>query len=514
MLTNKLNKNIKIYLSLLIALFFLLTLISFSIPKVQAETVSQSYGWTRSYGSTGNDSAGRLTRDANGNFYIIGTFQGTVNFSPTGTDNHTSNGDKDFYITKWNADETYAWTKTIGGTGEERAGKIKTDLNGNVYATGSFENTVDFDPNAGTDNHTSGTRRDIFITKWNADGTYGWTRTMGDWRFDAGIGITTDKIGNVYATGVFRLSVNFNPLGSDVHVSNNQFGDIYITKWNADGTYGWTQTMGGTYRDWGLSVATDSNNNVYASGYFNNTVNFNPTGSDIHTSTNNNDIFITKWNADGTYGWTKTMGGNGYNEASMIVLDSKDNIYVGGLYSATINFNPTGSDIHTSAGGWDIYVTKWNADGTYGWTQTVGSTSSDVGFGLTVDSTDNIYTSGYFSGTVNFNPTGTDNHTSNGVQDIFITKWNADGTYGWTQTIGGSGFDQSSGIIAGSNGDIYATGRFRDTVDFDPFAGTDNHISNGNYDAFVIKLTQSYRQHVLSLDSTLDAIEIDRDTSV
>ena len=66
--------------------------------------------------------------------------------------------------------------------------------------------------------------------------------------FDRGSSLTTDVNGNVYLTGNFSgLNVNFNPGGSDLHSSaaNGSEYDIYVTKINANGTYGWTRVLGG-----------------------------------------------------------------------------------------------------------------------------------------------------------------------------------------------------------------------------------------------------------------------------
>lgn len=92
------------------------------------------------------------------------------------------------------ASGSYGWTRASGGTGEDWGGQdIAVDSSGNVFFTGGFESTVDFDGTSGTDNHTaSGSYADIFITKYNADGSYGWTKTFGGTAEDYGQGIATD----------------------------------------------------------------------------------------------------------------------------------------------------------------------------------------------------------------------------------------------------------------------------------------------------------------------------------
>ncbi|MEJ2657501.1 MAG: hypothetical protein P8012_09935, partial [Desulfobacterales bacterium] len=186
---------------------------------------------------------------------------------------------------------------------------------------------------------------------------------------------------------------------------------------------------GGTDRDYGQSVAVDGSDNVYITGYFSGAnVNFNPgAGTDDHTSAGLEDIFLTKINADGSYGYTKTMGGTDRDYGRSVAVDGSDNVYITGYFSgANVDFNPgAGTDDHTSKGLDDIFLTKINFDGSYDLTKTMGGTSQDAGQSVAVDSRVNAYITGYFSGAnVDFNPgAGTDDHTSEGLEDIFLTKF-------------------------------------------------------------------------------------------
>ncbi|MDH4205121.1 MAG: SBBP repeat-containing protein, partial [Desulfobacteraceae bacterium] len=144
--------------------------------------------------------------------------------------------------------------------------------------------------------------------------------------------------------------------------------------------------------------------------------------------------------AGAVYSWTKTMGGTDHDYGQAVVVDSSGNVYVTGYFRGTADFNPdiAVTDNHTSAGEEDIFLTKINSDGSYGWTKTMGGADQDYGQSVVVDGSDNVYITGYFRGTADFNPdiAVTDNHTSAGEEDIFLTKINSDGSYGWTKTMG------------------------------------------------------------------------------
>ena len=154
-----------------------------------------------------------------------------------------------------------------------------------------------------------------------------------------------------------------------------------------------------------------------------------------------------------------------------------------------MDFNPgAGTDSHDSAGEEDIFLTKINFDGTYGYTKTMGGTDHDYGRSLAVDSSDNVYVTGYFQGTADFDPgAGTDEHTSAGLDDIFLTKINFDGSYDLTKIMGGTNQDFGQSVAVDDRVNVYITGYFSETVDFDPGAGTDNHTSAGLEDIFLTK---------------------------
>ena len=329
----------------------------------------------------------------------------------------------------------YAWTKQMGGSGNGYGRSITRDSSGNVYLTGWFSGTVDFGADFGTsDSKTSSGNNDIFVTKINANGTYAWTKQMGGSNNTRGYSITTDTSGNVYLTGFFMDTVDF---GADFGISDTKtplttsgYSTIFVTKINANGTYAWTKQMGGSGASGGraTSITTDTSGNVYLTGGFGGTVDFGADfgTSDSKTSSGDGDIFVTKINANGTYAWTKRMGGSGYDEGYSITTDSSGNVYLTGLFKGTVDFgNDFGkSETKTSSGDYDIFVTKINASGTYAWTKRMGGSGYDEGYSITTDSSGNVYLTGEFDGTADFGADfgKSDTKTLLGGSDIFVTK--------------------------------------------------------------------------------------------
>jgi hypothetical protein len=309
--------------------------------------------------------------------------------------------------------------------------------------TGHFADTVNFAADwGGTDSKTgTGISTDIFVTRINANGTYGWTKRMGDTAFDYADGICTDGGGNVYVTGHFADTVNFAADwgGTDSKTGTGISTDIFVTRINANGTYGWTKRMGGTAFDYADGICTDGGGNVYMTGHFADTVNFREDwgGTDSRTGTGiSTDIFVTRINANGTYGWTKRMGGPDFDYVYGICTDGGGNVYVTGYFSSTVNFAADWGGTDSKTGTIkvlgdttiftiDVFVTKINANGTYGWTKRMGGPDNDYVQGICTDGSGNVYVTGYFSSTVNFREDwgGTDSRTGTGIStDIFVTK--------------------------------------------------------------------------------------------
>ena len=187
---------------------------------------------------------------------------------------------------------------------------------------------------------------------------------MGGIRNDVGYAITIDSSGNIYVTGSFDNTVNF---GLDFGVTDNKTTngsyDIFITKINANGSYGWTKQFGGTSSESPRnSILADNSGNVYLTGSFESSVDFGDDfgESDVKTSKGDSDIFLIKLTTNGNYTWTKQIGGSGADWGASLASDSAGNIFLAGGFSLTVDFGEDFgmSDSKTSAGDYDCFLTK------------------------------------------------------------------------------------------------------------------------------------------------------------
>ncbi len=446
-------------------------------------------GWARTWGGEEMVSGSGVAFDGS-NAYVAGIYLGTADFDPgDGTDSHTSNGNFDIYLSKFDEEGNFEWVRTWGGTGYDGSAQVATDTSGYVYVSGAFSDTVDFDPGGGTEIH-SATATDIFLSKFDENGDFLWVRVWGGPSADRGFGIGIWGTGNVFVCGEFQDTVDFDPgIGIDNHPSNG-FYDAFLSKFNSDGDFQWARTWGGVDTEQTRAVSVDDAQNVYVTGSYRFTVDFDPfIGVDSHTSNGNDDVYLTMFDTDGNHQWANTWGGSGYDYGYGVVCYF-GYAFVTGTFEGTVDFDPTGAtDDHLSNGLKDAFVSRFAVNGDFGWARTWGGDQDDKGRAIALDIAADVAITGSFRQTVDFDPaSGTvDMHTSNGDEDIFLTRFDFSGDFLWARTwgsdIGDFGYGVASSLFASS----YVTGRFSGTVDFDPGPLTDNHTAVDS-DAYLMRV--------------------------
>lgn len=178
-------------------------------------------------GNSGADVGISIDVDQEGNVYTTGYFNDTVDFDPNvGIYNLTAVGlFGDMFIQKVDKNGNLIWAKSI----EAGSTSIFVDDSCNVYTTGNFSDTVDFDPNVGVYNLVGGNGdNDIFIQKLDSAGNFIWAKSMGGSGNDVGTSIVVDKLGNVYTTGYFELTVDFDPNAGIYNLPGGSVGDYAV----------------------------------------------------------------------------------------------------------------------------------------------------------------------------------------------------------------------------------------------------------------------------------------------
>jgi len=386
---------------------------------------SGTFIWIRQFGSTGADEARSITVDATG-VYITGRFEGTVDFDPgVGVTNLVSAGSSDVFVLKLDAAGDFLWAQRMGGTGADEAYSIALDAaSANVYTTGNFVGTADFSPGSADPDLVSAGLNDIFVSKLTSAGVYVWGKRMGGVTDDYALAIKLSSDGDVISAGTFSGSADLDPAGSGSGALTSLGAtDTYVSKLNASGIFVWARQLGGSPLTQANSITGDASGNIYTTGYFDGTTDFDPgAGTDALASAGSRDIFISKLDATGAWVWARRLGSTGVDQARAITADAS-NIYLTGSYSGTVDFDPgVGVTNFTEAGAADIFIAKFTLAGIFVLARTFGDVSFDQGESIILDGTGNIHTSGFFQGTIDFNPgAGTANLVAVGI-DIFQFK--------------------------------------------------------------------------------------------
>ncbi len=445
-------------------------------------------------GSTYNQEIRATAIDAAGNVYVAGSFQGIVDFDPSGNiSNLESSGNDDIFVAKYTSAGEYIWANQMGGTSSDIAFSLELDGSDNVYITGYFQGTVDFDPSTNIANLTSSGNQDIFVSKYTAAGEYVWVKRIGGAYQDYAYALALDDFDNVYITGYFQGTVDFDPSGSVANLGSSGGNDIFVAKYTASGDYVWANKMGGTSADIGRSLALDGSNNVYVTGYFQGTVDFDPSISTANlVSSGAHDGFVAKYASTGAYEWANNLGGASTDVGFSLALDGADNVYVAGYFEGVADFDPSaGTTNLVSNGMQDVFIAKYTATGAYLWTNGFGGASTDVGFALALDDSYNAYITGYFQGTVDFDGSaGSANLVSNGAQDIFAVKYTATGSYAWCRNMGGTSDDRGYVVTTDESNNVFIGGYFNGTANFDISGGTEELTAISGQDAFLLKIQQ------------------------
>jgi triacylglycerol esterase/lipase EstA (alpha/beta hydrolase family) len=473
----------------------IISAILFVLASLNTTAQSPSFQWAKKIGGTNNDVPTSSVVDANGNVYTTGFFEGTADFDPgSGTYNLTSVGSLDIYVSKLDASGNFIWAKRIGGVDDDYASVIVVDANGNVYTTGYFVGTCNFDPGSGTYNLTSFGIADIFVSKLDASGNFVWAKQIGGTDDDQATSLVIDNSGNVYTTGGFKGTADFDPGPGVFSMTSVGMQTIFISKLDAAGNFIWAKQFGGASgTTLGISIDLDIVGNVYTTGRLNGTADFDP-GPGVYNlisvGIGTEDIFVSKLDASGNFVWAKLIGGVDDEYSNSMVVDINGNVYTTGYFNGMVDFDPgSGTYNLTSAGSLDIFVSKLDASGNFISAKRMGGANDDYPSSIKVDAIGNVYITGYFNGTADFDPgSGIYNLTSIGSSDIFVSKLNISGNFLWAKQMGGQSDDSGNAIAVDAIGNIYITGAFYGTADFDPGSGTYNLTSAGSSDIFVVKL--------------------------
>jgi hypothetical protein len=426
--------------------------------------------------------------DNAGNKYVTGIMYGTQDFDPgsewvDGADIITPRGTYEAFIAKYAPDNSLAWVRQMGSDEVglampnaliDRGTGVTVDLDGNVYVTGDFAGVGQF----GSLTLTSVGESDAFVTKLDAAGNFQWVNRWGDTTRDFAEDICLDNAGNVLAVG-----------STSSPTTNGFYWDgIQMHKYSPTGAPIWSRQIhngNGT----AINVAIDTAGNVFISGNFGGTTDFNPSPSQTHYVFGSGS-YILKLTAAGDFASVSTLlGKTTSSDVSWgdLEIDESGNIIGAGSYRGQFDFDPSSqSDFRLPNTGeaYAGFVAKYSSTGALTWAASLGENSFVRGVAIDQQL---VYASGIFS-TV-FSPNSSVSINTNGGDDLFVAQLTPAGAVQTAIGIGGAGTDTATALVADGKGAIHAVGVFNGTVDFNPDPLVAYELTNPSKgDLYLLKL--------------------------
>lgn len=428
---------------------------------------AQNFEWAIKMQSPLASSAYSITIDNTGNSYVTGNFYETFFYGSGNDDFLTSKGLGDCYVAKYDPQGNPIWALQMGGEEDQYGYSVAVDKDGNVYTTGTFYGMVDFDPSSETRLLDAAGGADAFVCKMDKDGNLLWVKAFAGSQNEEGQAIAVDANGNVYITGFFTGTVDFNPSNLKFNLTSSGENDVFVSKLDASGNFVWAKRMGGIGDDRTTSISL--NTTLCLTGSFQDEVDFDPnTNSYNLTAKGSSDAFVLKLNLDGNFVWAKSFGDVNFDQGNSVVQDAQGNVYTTGEFNGNVDFDSSEDSTKLISESVDVFVTKMDTDGNLVWAKNMGGTLGDRGNGIAVDKLGGVYVTGSFYRTFDFDPSvNVFQRTSVGASDIFISKLNQFGGFVWGQAMGSDDIDAGRAIAASATGEVYTTGRFVAKVDFD-----------------------------------------------
>jgi hypothetical protein len=366
-----------------------------------------------------------------------------------------------------------SWVKQAGGTNQDIQTGFAVDGSGNIYLTGSFQDTATFGEGGNQKTLISRGLDDIFVAKYNTAGELVWAKQAGGAYSDYGFVIAIDGNGNSYVTGWLGgggVTFGAGEANETILTGRSTATDIFVAKYGPNGELLWARQAGSPSFIFVSLISVDGSGNSYVMSFFNDTVTFaaGETNEKTLTSRGSSDIFVAKYDTYGVLVWAIQIGGTDHEQSGWIAVDDGGNSYVTGMFNGTATFGEGGNQKTLESRGLDdIFVAKYDTAGGLVWAKQAGGTGYEASWGIAVDGSGNSYVTGMFNGTATFGEGGNQKTLiSRGLLDIFVAKYNTAGGLVWAKQAGGANDELGGWISVDGSGNSYVSGAFYGTATF------------------------------------------------
>jgi uncharacterized protein (DUF2249 family) len=448
-----------------------------------------------------NNTTNLISTDGSGNIYRAGTLSASTDLDPSSaTFNVSSLSSPGIFISKYTANGNFVWAQTIPGSiGTSLSISVmNTDLNGNTYIIGRA---------------TSNGITSMFMLKYDTNGNNLWTKQI-----IGNIGVSRrivfDNQGNFYVTG--RISgtstIDFDPSPfGTMNINPNGLILSFLAKYSPQGDYIWAKTLAQTdsassQNEMDIQI---KNNSLYVSGFFNGTIIFNPATNEAFEAFGGINGFVAKYDLNGNYQFAGTFVNNDINfpddsASQSVTVDNDGNFYVTTYLQGSIDFDLSPNSEYyltalpdvASGSYFNAYaISKYSPNGSFLWAKSINALNSESGLFINrnrlysfINDNNELILSGQTGGSVDFDPSNTDfvittpNINGSNVYNIFIAKYNKDsGDFIWANKIDSDTTPTLSSVSMNNNQDIFISGSFYGSADFDLSSGVQTLTSSNPF---------------------------------
>ncbi len=378
------------------------------IPTTEA---TGEIDFIKTLGGTKNESARSVISTTDGGYAVLGFTQ-----SMDGDITDKQNISYDYWVLKFNAANELQWSKTYGGTGDDRGNEIIQTQDGGYAILGfSFSNDEDVSDNSGA--------QDYWVAKLDANGNISWQKSFGYSGSDSGIALIQSTDGGYLVTGVLDVTASGGQGNTKNNATLHAGGDYWAVKLNATGDLQWSKFYGGNFTDTPEGVIETEDNGFIIAGRSDSQ------DTDISGNKGTYDFWVIKISSTGTLVWEKSFGGTEIDEARGITKSGDGNYIIAG------DTRSNNTDVSSNNGAADLWLIKISPAGELLWEKTIGGTGFDVARSVTRTQDNGFLLSG------SSRSDDGDVTTNQGQNDAWAVKVNSNGDLEWQTTIGGSDID-------------------------------------------------------------------------
>lgn len=479
--------------------------------------------WAKQIGNQLSQTHARGTvTDDFGNVYMLGEFTNTLDFDPdSGTVNMTAPHGFSVFLSKFGPDGSFQWVRQSSSTVSMLPGRIHIDKQGSLYHCGAFLGTMDLDP--GPDSMwvtSSGTNLSGYVQKFDPAGNLLKAFTLeGNFRIVPSL-IQTDDNGNVYITGTFRDTIDFDPspTASHILVSGRNMFDSFVLKLDSDMNFVWVRQFSPKNHGWSIyisNIEVAPSGAIYTSGPFQGTVDVDPDSTELlFTSLRDVDTYVLKMNPHGELLWARHTESWNYMYVNSMILDSLEQITSIGSFNGIADLDPSPQRfVQGTVGALDfdkLFFQRLDSAGNFLWAKMTDLKFNNYthGGGAVSDNKGNIYLTGVFQGSVDLDlgpgvyMVSPDANAGIASSGSFTAKYDQDLNVIWVKQFDKTNIWGLPLLSVDKRGKVYQAHNFEGTVDFDPDNSRFELVASGASDMSISKWSQSGSDLICIIDQS------------